>query len=583
MQLCLDGPPSCLVGRADLIDPAMGGDGEAFYYNANAELVDPAKGINGFVLLATEAAYLAPGPGHEVTFNRTRIKLEVSTPGAYTVTWPFGTKTFNVAAVGPGPEIIDTQDLTPIPGNFEGPMSGGLGPFLRWDATLPAPPTGFIGDASTPHTVTGGPAGANFVRVQGPTGVLTQTKFVVQGKLQDGPQASISESAVDFGNTVSASRAMTVTNIGNRPMTVAAPSALGTGFSATSTCSAGPVAVGAACTVTVGYATSAANANANATLTMVANTPTGAISVPLHATTLPVASVAGGPLAFGDNKVGSTSGPRAVTLTNTGVVPMTVGATATATAPFTASQDCGVSLASGASCTVSAAYTAAARGAQSGILTIAHPGASAGSASVALAGSGTTPNATLSRASVEFGDVRPRTTSLRKTVLLRNTGDAVMAVGAASATGLFAVAGSDCPATLATAAFCNVAVTFRPAALGDAVGTLRLPNDASPGGGALVALHGAGSATGGRRGGPVTATIRWRPPLHNGGAAITRFKVSIRRVGSTRVVTRAVSARARSLTVKNLVRGARYQFYVHAVNIRGTSRRSALSHQVLAR
>jgi hypothetical protein len=91
-----------------------------------------------------------------------------------------------------------------------------------------------------------------------------------------------------------------------------------------------------------------------------------------------------------------------------------------------------------------------------------------------------------------------------------------------------------------------------------------------------------GAAIGGKAGGKVTATVTWKAPLNNGGSSISRYKVSIRRVGHSTVVTRTVSAGTRSLTVKGLVAHARYRFYVSAVNARGTSPRSALSTTVVA-
>jgi hypothetical protein len=92
-----------------------------------------------------------------------------------------------------------------------------------------------------------------------------------------------------------------------------------------------------------------------------------------------------------------------------------------------------------------------------------------------------------------------------------------------------------------------------------------------------------GVATGGRRGGTVTARITWRAPLRDGGSPIISYRVSIRRLGSATVTTRAVAPTARSLTVKGLVRNARYRFYVIAVNARGASIRSAPSAMVVAK
>src|SRR5262249_57656500 len=46
--------------------------------------------------------------------------------------------------------------------------STNVGPFLKWDATAPAPPAGFIGDGQTPHKITGSPFGNNLARLDGP-------------------------------------------------------------------------------------------------------------------------------------------------------------------------------------------------------------------------------------------------------------------------------------------------------------------------------------------------------------------------------------------------------------------------------
>src|SRR4051812_30006585 len=60
LQPCLDGLPNCLAARAGLIDAHLaGGDGEAFYYSADAD-VGPINVHN-----ALEAAYAADGPDQE--------------------------------------------------------------------------------------------------------------------------------------------------------------------------------------------------------------------------------------------------------------------------------------------------------------------------------------------------------------------------------------------------------------------------------------------------------------------------------------------------------------------------------------
>src|SRR5207245_10517230 len=81
-----------------------------------------------------------------------------------------------------GRDINDTTDTgafnTPNFGLATGPCpatgcvnlgtGGPIEPFLRWNATAPAPPAGFLSDGVTPHGVTGSPTGNNFFRVQRP-------------------------------------------------------------------------------------------------------------------------------------------------------------------------------------------------------------------------------------------------------------------------------------------------------------------------------------------------------------------------------------------------------------------------------
>src|SRR3954447_4814365 len=98
LQLCLDGLPNCFESRADLIDAhAAGGDGEAFYWVADAE-------AGPFSLHdALEAAYAADGPDQEVAFQRTEIRAKnagLPANSVYTMTDPFGTFTCTTDATG---------------------------------------------------------------------------------------------------------------------------------------------------------------------------------------------------------------------------------------------------------------------------------------------------------------------------------------------------------------------------------------------------------------------------------------------------------------------------------------------------
>jgi hypothetical protein len=584
VQLCIDESPECgLAGPGDLTAP----DGEAFYYSAIADIPVGAGVVS--VEFALEAAFAGDGDGQQIVFDRFRIRGEAP-PGTYTLQHPFGDDSVT-STEQPGPNINATDDVgcADVPCDFNRALGGRMTNFLR--STSSTLPPGYLGDGATPTTVTGGQR--NFVRLIGPGGTFETNEFIVMGKTVDGPVATLSSTAVEFGNLASGSQPVRVTNTGTEDLTITAASvAPANGFAVAANPCPAPIAPGASCVVNVTYASAAIAPSAQATLSLAAST--GLIRIGLHATSLPAVSVSGGPLAFGAQKVGTTGAARGVTLVNTGVVALPP-VTASTTGPFTAPTGCAAPLAPGASCTVSTSYLPTAHGGQTGTLTINHASAAnATTSSVSLSGSGTTPVALVNRTSIDFGRARVRTTTPQRVVRLSNTGDAAMAIRAASTTGPFKVRSSDCPASLAPGAFCHIGVTFRPTRLGEAGGALRLGHDAVSGPQA-VALQGRGSRVGapsapravvarsGRPGGKVTAAVSWRAPRSTGGAAIKAYRVSIRKVGATKVATRVVRSSARSLTVARLVRGARYRFAVRAVNGVGPSIASPFSSAVRAR
>ncbi|HEX6737123.1 MAG TPA: choice-of-anchor D domain-containing protein, partial [Vicinamibacteria bacterium] len=83
----------------------------------------------------------------------------------------------------------------------------------------------------------------------------------------------------------------------------------------------------------------------------------------------PFVSLSPRSLAFGSVEAGAASAPQAVTVTNNGPGPLTLGGIATE-GDFTQSNDCGASLAEGASCTVSLSFAPAAAGTRQGLLVL---------------------------------------------------------------------------------------------------------------------------------------------------------------------------------------------------------------------
>jgi fibronectin type 3 domain-containing protein len=185
LQLCVDASPPCFTSRPDLAaEPSatnLNAEGEVFWYNAEADIARPGGPLT-FMRLAVEGTFSGGVPGQpaadQASFARVRFRVFDLIPGAsYTITYPYGTKTFTADALG---RINDTQDVGCFPAGvpcadmppgagFDAALAGGVGAFLSWDpAVAPAAPAGYIGSFGTPHKVIGSPLGQNFFRVAGP-------------------------------------------------------------------------------------------------------------------------------------------------------------------------------------------------------------------------------------------------------------------------------------------------------------------------------------------------------------------------------------------------------------------------------
>jgi hypothetical protein len=171
---------------------------ETFWYAADGAITDAASGIDLTYVAAIEAAFNGEiADGHQLSFARIRIRVDVPTAGVYTVTHPYGVEVFNVtpeefADTGGTRAINMTRDIGIGPsGDYSGALKGDIGPFLRslnGPYTETNPETGqqekFIGDPNLEEQVTGSPFNTNYLRIQGPNGIDTRSDtFSVSGKL----------------------------------------------------------------------------------------------------------------------------------------------------------------------------------------------------------------------------------------------------------------------------------------------------------------------------------------------------------------------------------------------------------------
>ena len=180
LELCLDQSSNCIMG--DLPTPGQpmvfpnNFPDEAFWSVGDADLATNGTGGKALLVTAVEAAFAGAGvvaDGQQITFGRIRIRAAGVIDGAtYKVTHPYGVDTF-VAETGAVKGINNTEDIGDLVGgsDFTGTLASRPAPFLKWDPTIaPAAPTGYLGDPTVAHEVTGSPYNTNVFRIEGPLG-----------------------------------------------------------------------------------------------------------------------------------------------------------------------------------------------------------------------------------------------------------------------------------------------------------------------------------------------------------------------------------------------------------------------------
>ncbi|MBI2196705.1 hypothetical protein HYU45_03820 [Candidatus Daviesbacteria bacterium] len=196
---CLDGTdPNCVLpaaGEEAGFDPTQPTElgtnfpSEFFYWIAESDLLETPNGGKTFFRMAVEGAFLNEEPlaGDQMVFGRLRLTGTGLEPNSvYTVTHPYGVDTYVTDELGIVRRGEGTEDIGCFgaPCNFAAALQSRVFEgFLRWDSGAPA---GYLGDAVTPHTVTGSPTGNNFFRIEGPglgEGGLFTNLFTVAGKL----------------------------------------------------------------------------------------------------------------------------------------------------------------------------------------------------------------------------------------------------------------------------------------------------------------------------------------------------------------------------------------------------------------
>jgi trimeric autotransporter adhesin len=342
-----------------------------------------------------------------------------------------------------------------------------------------------------------------------------------------------SASNLDFGlvNVGSTSNPQTVTLGGVGPLTIY--NILTTGdFSESDDCGSG-IPNGGTCTVYV-YFTPTTSGTRQGTITINDNGFFNGVTIISLEGTGSAISITGAPVAFGNQAVKTTSNPKNVTVTNNGTKGITMGAiTLNETTDFAISSNTcpapGKILAGKANCTISLTFTPQTTGGKKGALIINDSDPSSPQV-VGLSGTGTS-NVAFSPNSINFTAQAVGTTSAGTKVTLTNNTGKVLTLGTPAVTlsGPFLnTKNTSCTNGLVVQpkGTCVIAVAFKPAKVGYAVGTLSV-SDNDPTSPQIVPLTGVGTG------------VEFTPALLNFGTSSVGHQVlssmTITNVGTTTI------------------------------------------------
>jgi hypothetical protein len=340
------------------------------------------------------------------------------------------------------------------------------------------------------------------------TGQLTISANVVSGQFElplSGTGANsgtvlLAPVTLNFGQvaagTTSSALAVTMENSGASALSIASVNASAPFVLASNGCGSS-VAANSQCQLTIAFAPALTGA-ATGTLTVVDGAGTQTVGLNGTGAAAPTDSLSVTSLTFPATVTGQVSGAQTVALTNSGDLSLTL-ISATVSAGFQTSNDCGKVLPGHTSCAISVVFSPTQTGSQSGTLTVSD---ALHTQTVSVSGTGLAP-AVLGASPVQlsFAAQAVGVASLPLTLTVSNSGGSAMAnlgfqITGPSA-GSFSTGTTTCGATLSRGSNCTVQVIFKPAATGGNAATLTVSSATLGVAAVQVALSGTGQTTAG--------------------------------------------------------------------------------------
>jgi hypothetical protein len=301
---------------------------------------------------------------------------------------------------------------------------------------------------------------------------------------------------VEVGAT-SAPLPLTVTNSTSAAVAVTSIAAAAPFSISSNACATSSLAANSSCQVEVEFAPTAAGA---ATGLLTLNDAAGTQTVELTGTgqAPPTDVLNPSMLTFAATAEGQLSAAQAVTITNTGDLPLT-GISVTASAQFTATNNFATQIAAHSVGTINVQFAPTQLGAVSGTLTVTD---ALHMQTVMLSGTGVAaPAFSVNPTSLTFNNQQPGVASAAQTVTVTNSGGEPLASVGVAITGpaaaSYSIPSTTCGAMLGGGASCAVQVVFAPNATGAIAAALNISSSTQGVTPVAVPLNGAGQlATG---------------------------------------------------------------------------------------
>uniref|UniRef100_E6PX49 Abnormal spindle-like microcephaly-associated protein ASH domain-containing protein n=1 Tax=mine drainage metagenome TaxID=410659 RepID=E6PX49_9ZZZZ len=289
----------------------------------------------------------------------------------------------------------------------------------------------------------------------------------------------------------SPAQSISVENTGGTAITIT--SALVNGpFRIISNSCGSSLAATTACAISIMF-TPTASGPSNGTFTIVDSA--GTQTAPLTGTGVaaPTDTLSATSLSFPGTVNGQASSPMTIQLNNTGGLPLTTIGTSV-TGPFSATTNCGSSLAAGSSCIITVLFSPTSLGALNGTLTVSD---ALRSQAVLLSGTGLAPPViTLSPSTIGFGGHQMNITTSPARFNIVNTGgspliNATMTISGSGASS-FKTYYFGCPTSIPVQQSCSPEIVFDPQSSGALAATLTVSSTAAGVAPASIPLTGTG-------------------------------------------------------------------------------------------